>query len=166
MALHNELLALARELVDRNFGAAIPGDLRRGVSSAYYSVFHLLVHETTNRLIAIPSLRGRVGRAFDHRVMKTVCQTYADLVPNAGGQLVLEGQIVPQGIQNIATQFIALQKARHQADYDFLAVTTQAQAQTDVTRAEVVFLDWEAVKADPASDVFLTELLCRGMPRR
>jgi len=166
MALHDELLALARELVDRNPGAPIAGDLRRGVSSAYYAVFHVLIHEATNCLIAVASLRGRVGRAFDHGVMKRVCQTYADLLPDAGGRLVLAGQIIPAGIKNIATDFIALQEARHQADYDFSAVITQVQAQTDVTRAQVVFLDWEVVKADPASDAFLTELLCRGMPRR
>jgi hypothetical protein len=166
MALHDELLVLARELVDRNPGVAIPGDLRRGVSSAYYAVFHLLVHEATSRLIAIAGLRGRVGRAFEHRVMKNVCQSYADLNPDANGQLVYEGVVIPQGIQNIATEFIALQVARHQADYDSLAVITQAQAQTDVTRAELVFLDWVAVQADPATDAFLTELLCRGIPRR
>jgi hypothetical protein len=166
MALHDELLTLAKELVDRNPGAAIAGDLRRGISSAYYAVFHLLIHEATSRLITVPSLRGRVGRAFDHHVMRRVCETYAGLRPNAGGQLVLDGQVIPQGIKNIATEFIMLQAARHQADYDFLAVITQAQAQTDVTRAELVFLDWGAVQADPASDGFLTELLCRGMPRR
>jgi len=33
------LLALAKELVDRNPGAPITADLRRGVSSAYYAVF-------------------------------------------------------------------------------------------------------------------------------
>jgi hypothetical protein len=36
MALHDELLNLAKELVDRNPGAAIGGDLRRAVSTAYY----------------------------------------------------------------------------------------------------------------------------------
>jgi hypothetical protein len=55
-------------------------------------------------------------------------------------------QIIPQGIQNIATEFIALQEARHQADYDSLAVITQAQAQTDVTRAELVFLTGKRCK--------------------
>jgi hypothetical protein len=39
MALPDELLALAKELVDRNPGAAVGGDLRRGVSTAYYALF-------------------------------------------------------------------------------------------------------------------------------
>jgi hypothetical protein len=166
MALHDELLALAKELVDRNPGAAVAGDLRRAVSTAYYALFHLLVHEATTRLVAVPTLRPRVARAFDHNVMKKVCQDYARLVPNAAGQLVLGGQLVPAAIQNIATEFIALQEARHQGDYDTAVAITQAQAQTDVMRAETAFLDWGAVQADPAADVFLAELLCRGVSRR
>jgi hypothetical protein len=141
MPLHDELLALAVELVNRNPAAPVAGDLRRGVSSAYYALFHLLVHESTNRLVAVVHLRERFARSFDHRVMRQVCQDYAALRPNAAGQLVMEGQIVPPGIQNIATECVALQQARHRADYDTAAAITQAEAQTDVTRAQVAFID-------------------------
>lgn len=166
MPLHDELLALASELVNRNPAAPVEGDLRRGVSTAYYALFHLLVHEATNRLVAIAGVRGRVARSFDHRIMRQVCQDYVALTANAAGQLVMGGQVVPPGVQNIATEFVALQQARHQADYDTAVLITPAQAQTDVTRAELAFLDWGAVQADPAADTFLAELLCRGIPRR
>ncbi len=166
MALHDELLALAKELVDRNPGAALGGDLRRAVSTAYYALFHLLVHEATIRLVAIEALRPRVARSFDHNVMKKVCQDNVRLVPNIVGELILDGQAISAGIQNIATEFVALLQARHQADYDTATIITQAQAQTDVTRAEIAFLEWEAVHSDQAADAFLTELLCRGVPKR
>ncbi|HEY3969144.1 MAG TPA: hypothetical protein VGM05_31630 [Planctomycetaceae bacterium] len=97
--------------------------------------------------------------------MKNVCQDYARLTP-IGGQLVLAGQLIPQGIQNIASEFVALQQARHQADYDTAAAVTQAQAQTDVMRAEIAFLDWQTVQVDPAAEAFLGELLFRGIPKR
>src|SRR6266567_1705051 len=116
MALHDQLLALAKELVDRNVGAAVEGDLRRAVSTAYYALFHLLVHEATTRLVAVVALRPRVARSFDHNTMRKVCQDYGNLVPNAAGQLVIDGEVVPVGIQNIATEFVALQRARHEAD--------------------------------------------------
>src|SRR5437016_3942444 len=112
MALHDELLSLAKELVNRNAGAPIAADLRRGISTAYYAVFHLLIHEATTRLISVATLRGRVGRAFDHHVMRRVCQTYADLTPDPTGQLLLDGQIIPPETKNIATEFVALQQAR------------------------------------------------------
>jgi hypothetical protein len=166
MPLHQDLLSLARELVARNPGAAMEADLRRGVSTTYYALFHLLVHEATTRLVSVGSLRPRVARAFDHRMMKAVCQDYAKLTPGATGQLTLAGQLVPQGIKDIAVEFVALQQARHQADYDTAATLTQGQADTDVMRAESAFLNWAAVQADPASDTFLAELLCRGIPKR
>jgi hypothetical protein len=60
MPLHQDLLTLARELVDRNRAAPVEAELRRGVSTAYYALFHLLVHEATSRLVAIANLRPRV----------------------------------------------------------------------------------------------------------
>jgi hypothetical protein len=166
MPLHSELLNLAVELVSRNPGAPAGGDLRRGVSTAYYALFHLLVHEATSRLVAVASLRARVGRSFDHRIMRQVCQDYADLLQDSAGHLVFAGQIVPQGIQDIASAFVALQQARHRADYDTSAIITPAQAQADVTWAQLAFTEWGAVQADSAADTFLAELLCRGIPRR
>ena len=166
MPLHQDLLCLSNELVDRNPAAPVDADLRRGVSTAYYAIFHLLVYEGTARLVSIAALRPRVARAFDHRIMKTVCQEYAKLTLNPAGQFMLGGQSVPQQIKDIASAFIALQEARHQADYDTAVVLKQAQAQTHVLRAEVAFLDWQAVQADPAASAFLAELLYRGIPRR
>jgi hypothetical protein len=167
MALHDDLLALARLLVDRNPGAQIEAELRRAVSTAYYALFHLLIHEATTRLVAIVSLRPRVARSFDHRVMKSECQDYAKLTLNAAGQYVTTaGQVVPQQIRDIASAFVALQEARHQADYNTATTVTHVQADTDVMRAEAAFLAWVAVQADPAADILLAELLCRGIPKR
>ena len=167
MPLHQDLLTLARELVDRNPAAPVEADLRRGVSTAYYALFHLLVFEATTRLVTVAALRPRVARAFDHKPMKSVCQEYATLTPNRAGQLVTAaGQVVHQGIRDIASEFIALQEARHQADYQIDAIITRAQADTEVMRAELAFLDWAAVQTDPAADTFLIELFCRGIPKR
>ncbi|MGA2032882.1 MAG: hypothetical protein ABSG68_11530 [Thermoguttaceae bacterium] len=158
---------MARELVDRNPAAPVEADLRRGVSTAYYALFHLLVHEATNKLVQVVALRPRVARAFDHKTMKTVCQEYARLSANPAGQLITAaGQLIPPQLQGLASEFVSLQQARHQADYDTAAVITQAQADTDVMRAELAFLDWAAVQADPAADALLAELFCRGIPKR
>lgn len=167
MPLHQDLLSLARELVDRNQAAPVEADLRRGVSTAYYALFHLLIHESTTRLVTVVALRPRVARAFDHRIMKVVCQEYARLTPNSTGQLIIsEDQLIPMGLRDIASAFVALQEARRAADYDTGATITPAQADTAVMRAELAFLDWEAVQGDPATDSFLAELLCRGIPKR
>jgi hypothetical protein len=167
MALHEDQLTLARDLVDRNQSVPIEAELRRAVSTAYYALFHLLIHEATTRLVAIAVLRPRVARSFDHRVMNGVCKDYVNLTLNAAGQYVsTAGQIIPQQLWDIASAFIALQEARLQADYNTSATLTHGQADIDVMRAEAAFLDWSAVHTDPAADTFLAELLCRGIPKR
>jgi hypothetical protein len=40
-----QLIALARELVDKPVGVRTEADLRRAVSTAYYAVFHLLIND-------------------------------------------------------------------------------------------------------------------------
>jgi hypothetical protein len=66
MPLHDGLLTLARRLVPpiSNQPATLPpqpvvveADLRRGVSTAYYALFHLLIHEAMARIVADPMLR-------------------------------------------------------------------------------------------------------------
>jgi hypothetical protein len=167
MPLHDDLLKLAKELVDRNPAAPAEADLRRAVSTAYYAIFHMLVCEATTRLVTPIAIRPRVARSFDHRIMKIVCQEYARLTPNAVGQLIApSGEIVPKEIKDLATEFGALQQARLDADYDTAAVITPAQAQADVQRAVGAFTNWAAIRADPAADTFLAELLCRGIPKR
>jgi hypothetical protein len=163
MPYPHELLKLARELVDRNPAAPVEVDLRRGVSTAYYALFHLLVFEATEHLIAVPALRPRVARSFDHRIMKTVCGEYASPSPNPPGQ---PPGPAAQVLRAIAVVFIQLQSARHLADYDFSVTMTQPQAVNDVKKAETAFQDWDTVRTDPAALTFLAELLCRGIPRR
>jgi hypothetical protein len=108
MPLPQDLLTLARELVDRNPAAPVEADLRRGVSTAYYALFHLLVREATNRLVQVAALRPRVARAFDHKTMMTVCQDYVRLRPNAAGQLTAANQLLPRQLQDLASEFVLL----------------------------------------------------------
>ena len=77
MALHDDLLTLARRLVPPVPVPPAPGlpppsiveaDLRRGVTTAYYALFHLLIHEAMARIVADPTLRSRVaGRLITAR---------------------------------------------------------------------------------------------------
>ena len=167
MAMHDDLLALARHLVDRNPGAPVEADLRRAVSTAYYALFHLLIHEATLRLVAVTALQQRFARSFDHRIMRNVCLEYAGLPLNAAGQSITPaGQAIPRQIRDIANAFEVLQTARHRADYDTAVTLSHPVADGEVMLAEVAFLDWAAVQGDPAADTFLAELLCRGIPRR
>src|SRR5271154_6194951 len=97
-----DLLNLARHLVDRNPGAPIEADLRRAVSTAYYALYHLLVEAATGQLVAVHALRPRFARSFDHKIMKTVCNEYSQVAFNAGGVYTTSaGQPFPQEVWNI-----------------------------------------------------------------
>lgn len=76
MAYHDDLLTLARELVNKG-PSATQADLRRAVSTAYYAIFHLLVSEATLNW-SRDSSRNALGRMFDHGLMKRVSERVAD----------------------------------------------------------------------------------------
>src|SRR5690348_9145554 len=120
MALHDDLLVLARRLVPPIPSAPAPvrpptpiteADLRRGVSTAYYALFHLFIHEAMARIVAEPTLRSRVGRSFDHGKMKLVCQDYSGATIVAGVLTVRPGVAIASQLQDIGTAFVNLQQA-------------------------------------------------------
>ena len=167
MAHHDDLLALARQMVDRNRSSPVEAELRRAVSTAYYALFHLLIDAATDRLVGVAALRPRVARTFDHAVMRKVCLEYADATDTGAGQYQTKtGIVIPAALFTIASTFVTLQEARLQADYNLGVTVTHAQAATSVGQVERAFADWLLVEADPATDEFLSELWCRGIPKR
>ena len=159
MALYDDLLILAKDLVNRNPAAPVEADLRRAVSTAYYALFHLLIHESTTRIIAIAAMRPRVVRAFEHRDMRRVCEEYSRPMDPAGNPILQE-------IQNISAAFTTLQQARHASDYDTAFTLVYANAKASVELAETSFVDWSIIHADPSADRFLTDLLFRSIRKR
>ncbi len=171
MPLHDDLLALARSLVPQYVppfpAAPAEANLRRGVSTAYYALFHLIVGEAMTRIVADPALRSRVARSFQHDKMKQVCQEYSEARPDNAGQLTLRsGVVIPVQLHDLGTAFVLLQNARHQADYDTGTTLTHEEADIQVVTAEAAFLDWDAIQAHPAAAVFLTEVFLRCVTRR
>jgi hypothetical protein len=167
MAYHDELLILARQMVDRNPGAPLQAELRRAISTAYYALFHLLIHEGTSRLVAAPNLRSRVARTFEHKLMNMVCKEFGKLSPNPAGQYVHDsGIVIPRGVITLASEFVTLQDARVSADYNTGITWNRFEAEAHVASAELAFAEWPAVQADPGTDFFLSELWCRGIPKR
>lgn len=54
--------------------------------------------------------------------------------------------MIPPELSGVAEAFIALQKARHDADYATHRLWTRTMALSEVERAEQAFLDWEKVR--------------------
>ena len=77
MAYHDDLLRQALYLVHKEPRNPKQASLRRGVSTAYYALFHLLIGEAVANWNVV-SLRAALGRAFDHGIMKAASNRIQD----------------------------------------------------------------------------------------
>ena len=67
--------------------------------------------------------------------------------------------VVPAEMRAVATAFIDLQEARHQADYDNAKTWTAREAKLQIALAESAFENWRKIRTDPAANEYLLSLL-------
>jgi uncharacterized protein (UPF0332 family) len=161
MTLHADLLAQAQHLVRREPRRPKQASLRRGISAAYYALFHLLVSEGARVLASgtqVQGMRRLLSRAFQHSEMSDVCRAFANAnlpakITGPIGPVVISGQL-----QAVATAFVDLQQARHEADYDIGATITRSGAQAHIAQVSQAFAAWQAVRNTPEARLFLVAL--------
>ena len=170
MPHHDDLLALARQMVDRNPGGRkVEAELPRAVSTAYYALFHLLIARGDGP----PGQRRRDSppRGEDFRSQhneKGVSRVRRRHGSRRGAKTERKGRGSFSRRHCITSRPLSstFKEARIQADYNLVAGVPHAQAAADVGRVETAFKDWLLVGAHPAADDFLSELWCRGIPKR
>lgn len=157
MAHHDDLLSLAEDLLAQTGGPGRPRQvlLRRAVSCAYYAVFHLLIHASTEAMQIPPNQdrrrwRRSLGRAFDHAVMARAASGVA------AAQVRQIGPIpTPADLQTVCRALVDLRSARHQADYDMNEQFSKEDATNFVDQAKEAFEAWGRVQPDPVAGLFL-----------
>lgn len=116
-----ELLELADRLVGRRAGRGRPRsiELRRGVSCAYYALFHELAWRGTDALLQEGGWTPRAA-AVSRWMTHTTLNQLAEVVTGARGNAALSTAIGPPApeLVGIGDAFSALQVERHRADYD------------------------------------------------
>ena len=168
MSLHSDLLRQARQLAVKERRRPTQASLRRAVSASYYALFHLLVDETTRRMLSGRNrgpLRDCVARAFRHSDMKRVAQQFSDNRVSPKLSPGLNGYPLQPEIIGVATTFVDLQEARHEADYDTARRFTRGEVLDLLDRAEQAFTDWGCVRNSVQADTFLAGLLAFGNMR-
>jgi uncharacterized protein (UPF0332 family) len=128
------LLQLAGELASPTRGKTLTGvRLRRAVSTAYYAAFHDLCRQASDMLVGkterASKRYGLVYRFFDHREMRAAC-----LNVTAFGNAATFGV----KIKTCARNFVALQAARLEADYDPSENVTLLEVQNAINQAQEV----------------------------
>lgn len=165
MALHNDLLAQADRLAHADKKRPKQANLRRAVSSAYYALFHLLVDQGSRFLISGPkreALRHQLMRSFDHAQMKRAAQAFSTASPGQNPWRAAVGGTLSASLMAVAHAFVALQEARHEADYDLARAFTRGEAEAFVSRVHTAFADWDVAAGSPEADAFLVALLVKG----
>jgi uncharacterized protein (UPF0332 family) len=163
MSLATDLLEQANHLARRERKRPKQASLRRAISAAYYSLFHLLLKEASQQMVSDANLRCLVSRAFSHGDMASAAKSFA-----SGGSLpahitaAFPGSIPPE-VSQIARAFVDLQQARHDADYNLLKSFTRQEAIDHMVTAQRAFSAFDTIKARPtdkvALELFLSALL-------
>lgn len=162
MSLHSELLKQARFLAQKEPKKPTQASLRRSVSASYYALFHFLVDEATKLMLsghARGPLRDCLSRAFHHAAMKQIAVQFTN---NAVSPKLASGfnqQPPQQELMDVASSFVQLQEARHEADYNRALRFTRREALDLADLTDQAFRDWARVRGSLQADTFLTGLL-------
>ena len=136
-------------------------DIRRAVSSAYYSVFHAALTAAGDILVGRTHRSSRryalVYRGIDHRGLRSLCaDARKSPVPNKY-KSYLPTRGFGQDLLTFASTVIVLQDARHEADYDPRRRFRASEAKLTVDLARTGLIHWDRVPTDEKA-TFLTML--------
>jgi uncharacterized protein (UPF0332 family) len=155
LSLHHDLIEQAFHLAVREPKKPRQASLRRAISTAYYSLFHLLREDATKKFFpnAPANLRAKAGRAISHGEAKSVCEIFAK-----SGIKDLTTSPIETDLADVASKFNELQEARHKADYDLTETFDRVQALGHIQRAKDAIAAWARVRHFPNANVFLAAL--------
>jgi hypothetical protein len=154
MSFADDLLEQSFHLARRDIESPKQAGLRRAVSTAYYSLFHLLIDEAVSAW-AVERQRSVLARTFDHTKMKGICDS---VLRTAAG-----GGKPPSELVVIARTFIELQERRHIADYDNSKNWSPQETLAVLDRASDAFDAWRTIRGHDAAQDFLLDLF---LPKR
>lgn len=160
MSLADDLLEQAEHLAQREPGKPKQASLRRALSTAYYSLFHLLSQEGAARIVtstASMDLRPKVARAFHHRDIKAAAVAIAAVHDGKQAPHIephLRGEVADE-LANVCSIFVELQQLRHTADYNATATFQRTAVLGDIARAKAAHDDWGHVRSTHNGLVFL-----------
>ena len=147
----HDFMAVARDLAEADRALSLQARLRRAVSTAYYALFHCLAASAADLFIGRERNPAwhRTYRALEHRRARSECRQ-VQAMPE-----------FPAGIRDFAEAFVALQKARQDADY---ALDMPAYEQSDVlgyvASAEIAIRQFERAPVE-ARRSFVAQVLFR-----
>ncbi|HWO20058.1 MAG TPA: hypothetical protein VNO30_14830 [Kofleriaceae bacterium] len=158
MSLAADLLDQAKHLAARESGRPRQASLRRAVSAAYYSLFHLIVDDAASFLARSSRLRPVVARSFEHKVIRKAAAAIGDVArrpsSNHWMQPLLDVPISAELVE-VCDTFVNLQEHRHRADYDGTMRFTRVQTNGLVSDAFWAHTRWRTERTSHNARVFV-----------
>jgi hypothetical protein len=160
MAYADDLLRYARQTAEQYPNEAHQPSLRRALSSAYYSLFHLLIADAIANCTD-PRFRATLSRMFEHGPMKNTCETTVERVknlfqPNPPSE---PERTIQFHLHNVADTFSQAQQNRNDADYNLLREWQPDQVSLLIEGVEDAFKSWYIIREDEAAQDFLISML-------
>lgn len=160
MTFAADLLVQARLLATKEPRRPKQASLRRAVSTGYYALFHLLVAEAAGLFRGGESIRRVVARTPSHGEMNAAAKSVGGgTFPSALARAAGGKAAVPPRLRNVASTFVDLQQARHEADYDLDRVFSKGETKDLLDQVDGAFRDWARVRKTAEARAFLVGLL-------
>jgi hypothetical protein len=156
MGIAEDLLRLAGRLANPAPTEPEQACLRRSISTAYYALFHLLIHDAVQTWSGSQSARLGLARRFEHKTMKQVSQT---VMQGSWKGWSTPPLVLPVELQTVAKMFVELQEDRLQADYDNAKIWVPTDVLAKVDRAGLAFENWAQIRTHPVANEYLLSLL-------
>ncbi len=162
MSLHEDLQIQALHLAELEQRRPRQASLRRAVSAAYYSLFHLLVDESTKMMFGQSAnrraFRDVLARGFAHATMAEACRSFRGGSLPAQIDIVVRPLTIPTDLRTVASTFVRLQEERHRADYNRALPFSKAEVQNLLQEATDAAMAWQQVRDDEVAKFFLIAL--------
>ncbi len=117
MSLATDLLDQANTLATLDRMRPKQASLRRAISAAYYSLFHLLIDEGARRISSTVELQPYIARSFQHAAIKDAAnRVMAHSLGAPPWPATLFASPVEAELISVCNTFVDLQSLRHKAD--------------------------------------------------
>lgn len=156
MSLASDLLDQASILAELDPMKPKQASLRRAISAAYYSVFHLLIDDGARRITTNVTLQPFVARSFQHTSVKDAANKVIDqLKASPPWPAPLFATSIEAELIRVCTTFVDLQSLRHSADYNTAVSFKRAEVVAAISRAQAAHQDWALLRSSENAMVFL-----------
>jgi len=164
MGLPRNLLAVAKDLAVLDPRRPRQAALRRAVSTAYYALFHLLIGDAAESMLANSAERAQLGplvrRDFGHDRLKNLAINVSQPQGSRGNLgNVLTTATPDADLLRVAAAFVFAHEQRELADYNVGRRFGRAGVLALILWVEQAFGAWERVKTRPDGRLFLIAML-------